>query len=225
MEPQVSRLGARPCRRLAPLRRHPAPQHAGGRPARVQPADRRGPDRGPRALGGRGGGADHRPAGTGPAQRRGLARHYPQRVDPRPVQGRADLRARHRPAPGQAGGHRAADPVGRPAPGGQAAGDDPAAVVDQPGHDGRALLKGAHPHRGVGAGPLDDPAPPDGRARGGQRVHLGAARAPAPGPGRPCPAAAGRHHPQPAGREHRQRPVGVAADLPGGVDARHRRVH
>ena len=64
-------------------------------------------------------------------------------VGSRPVLDRADLRARHRPRPGPAGGERAPDAGGRAPARVEAAADDAAAVVDEPGHDDRSLVEDA----------------------------------------------------------------------------------
>ena len=87
------------------------------------------------------------------------------------------LRARQMVAGADDPGARAAQRV-------QAAGDGAAGVVDQPGHDGVAVVRGRVDDRHVGAGPLAGQAAVDGRARRGQRVDLGSARAPAAGPDR-----------------------------------------
>ena len=79
--------------------------------------------------------------------------------------------------------------------------------------------------RHVGACPLDDRAPPCGRTRRGQRGRLGAAGAAAAGAGRSGAAARRRRHAPSGHRDRRERPVGVAVDLPRSVDARYRRVH
>ena len=68
----------------------------------------------------------------------------------------------------------------------------PAPVVDEPGHDRRAVLEGPVPDPDVGAGPLDDRAALDGRARRGQCGDLGPARPAAAGAGRSETAAGSR---------------------------------
>ena len=109
---------------------------------------------------------------------------HPLRVGCRAVLDRPRLRSRDRPHAGTADGGRAHDPGVRAATRVQAADDAPAPVVDQPGHDDRAVLEGCVPDPDGGAGPLDDWAPPDGRTRRGQCGDLGPAGSAAAGPGR-----------------------------------------
>ncbi len=142
---------------------------------------------------------------------------HPLGVGPRPVVDRHDLRAGHAALPGPAGGPGAHGPGVRPPRRVEAAADAPAGVVDQPDHDDRPLVEDAVADRHLPARPLDHQAPADGRAGRRQRVDLRPAGAPAPGPGRPQgPARQGRRPPR-RGRGHRERPVGVAAQLPRGV--------
>ena len=118
-------------------RRAPGAEGADRRAARVQPTLCRGPDRGPRPVGGGGRATHHRPArGRSPPRRR-LARRDQLRIDRRPVVHRADLRARHGRHPGSADGRRAADAGARAAERLEAAGHAPAALVDEPRDDGR----------------------------------------------------------------------------------------
>ena len=77
----------------------------------------------------------------------------------------------------------------------------------------------------VGARPLDDRPAPARRARRRQRLHLGRARAAAAGAGRSAEAERRQRLAAAGDRHLRQRALGVAADLPGSVDPRHRRVH
>ena len=70
-----------------------------------------------------------------------------------------------------------------------------------------------------------DPAAADGRARRRQRLDLGHARPAAPGPGRPGAAPRREGDAEPGHQHHRQRAGRLAAELPRGVDARHRRLH
>ncbi len=94
----------------------------------------------------------------------------------------------------------------------------------------RAMMVGltssnAVAHRALAARPVDHQAAPAGRGGRRQRRQLRPARAPAPGAGRP-PDACRQGRRAPAGRRvHRQLAVGVAADVPRGVFARHRRLH
>ena len=108
----------------------------------------------------------------------------------------------------------------------EAAADAAAALVDEPGDDDRAVVE----DRVRSSTCRCWPAGRSGRALMGvpgvaNVVDLGAARAAAPGAGRPGAAAAAGRHARPGHPHHRQRAVGVAADLPRGVDARHRRLH
>ena len=66
------------------------------------------------------------------------------------------------------GGHADAADLGEPA------GDDPAAVVDQPGHEDRAVVGQPVPDRDVDDRLLEDPGPAAARARRGQRRRSGA---------------------------------------------------
>ena len=77
----------------------------------------------------------------------------------------ADLQAGHRPAARPAAGAGAAgDRDAEPADLGRAAGDDAAAVGDQPGHEDRHDVEGPVADRDVHDGVLDDPrAHPAGR--------------------------------------------------------------
>ena len=128
-----------------------------------------------------------------------------------------------RRAPARAG---AAHPGARHPERLQAAADDPAALVAEPGHDDRALAREADADRDLGARPLDDPpapawaspASPTCRSSGlrdrqlqvlvdpqrlrDQRVTLSQVI-----------------------RDGGQRPARLAAQLPRGLDAGHRRVH
>ena len=183
-----------------------------------------GADRGARALCRGGGTACHRPARTGSAQRRRVPRSDPLRVAPGDVEDRAHLRARDRSWQGAAGRERAPDAGRRPPERLTTSADDPTALVDEPADDDRSVLRGPIAHRSRRPGPLDDPSCPHGHPRGRERLGVGAARTAAPGAGGPEGArregcVARRRHPHDG-----QRPLGVAAHLPGGVDPRGRRL-
>ncbi len=107
-----------------------------------------------------------------------------------------------------------------------AAGDDAAALVDQPGHDDRAHLGGCVAHRACRC----SPGGRSSRVLMGvpgrrQRVDLGPARAAAAGAGRAGAARSRGRDPRRHRHDRRQRALGVAAELPRGVDPGHRRLH
>ena len=82
---------------------------------------------------------------------------------------------------------------GNPAAGGhRPAGHAAAAVVDQPGHEDRALLEGDVPARPVDDRLLEDQLPSAARAGRGERADLGRAAEAAADPGRPGTDAAAR---------------------------------
>ncbi len=92
----------------------------------------------------------------------------------------------HRPLPRPADGPGADDPGPRAAQRRHAAGHDAAAVLGQPGGDGRPRSTDGLADRHVGAGPLADPPAADEHPRRRQRHRLGPAGPPAPGAGRPA---------------------------------------
>ena len=191
----------------------------GGCSARVRAAHDRGPDRGARPVGPRGRGAgDAQPRGA--PERHAVADGHPLHHRAGPVVDPPHLRAGNRcsacaPARPGAPGAVVCHPERR-----QAARHHPAPLDDQPRDDGRPLVEGHLADRDGDSGAVDDPAGAPRRAGRRERLDLGPARAPAPGAGRPR-AAAGQ--PRERGSDHRddrQRHVGVAADLPPGVDSR-----
>jgi hypothetical protein len=222
LEPQVRASGYSGCHRADGHRHRSAAVRPGRCLPRVHAPVGGDPDRGAWPVRGRGGAADYRAARAGPAQRRSVAGPHSLLVDARPVGHRPDVRAGHKPLRRAADGPGADDPGARPAQRGQPADHDPADRLGQPGGHDQAVVPAGVAHRHVRARAVEDPAAADGCARSRERVDLRPARPAAPGPGRPEPAAspacvAGAGH-----RDRGQRAVGVAADVRGGVDARHR---
>ena len=190
------------------------------------PDRRRGPDRGARPVGGGDGAAHHRPAGAGPAERRGLDGVHPLAVGPRPVVDRHGVRARHRPLPrppGRAGapqrGPRACPNVAKvPAMLQPQSSTSRAMMISLSSEELTPIQLGVLARWTIVPRLTGVP----GRV---QRRDLGSEGAPAPGPRRSRAVGPRRRHPRPGHQHDRQRAVGVAAHLPRGVDAGHGRVH
>ena len=222
-EPPLQAPRRRTRHRRAGRGREPVAADAGGCAARVRAADDRGPDRGARPLGagGRGPG-DAQPRGA--PERHPVAEEHPFDVRPGPVVDPPHLRARHRRPPRTAARPGAPGPVVRDPERRQAARHHPAALDHQSRDDGRALVEDGLADRDGDPGAMEHPPGAPGRAGCRQRFDLGPARTPAPGAGRAGAAAGEPHHARPDREDHRQRHVGVAADVPPGVDAGLRRL-
>ena len=178
-------------------------RHRGRRLPGVRAAQGRDPHRRCRAGADRGGRVDHRPAGA-VVQRDSRRRDDPVPVGRAVVADRAAVRPGNRPARGTPAGRRAdrhdhADAAHL----GGAAGDAPAAVGHQPGHEDRALLgrSTARPDGPVDDGVLEDQGSPAACPRCRQRADLGRAAGDAPGAGRSAPAQRAARHAR-AGHEH-----------------------
>ena len=190
------------------------------RVAGVRPGHRRRPDRGAGPVRRGGGAAHHRAPRAGPARRGGVAGPHRVQVGTWSLVGAHDLREGHGPLPRPPGRPGAHQPGRRPAAGLPAAANVATAIIDGTDVDHLPVVEEADAAADRRARPLDDPAPPPGRAGRVERRHLGSAGAPAAGPGRSGQAAGQERHAGAGHRLHGQRPVGVAADLPRGVDAR-----
>ena len=225
LEHEVPAARRRHRRAHAGRRRLAAPLDARRRPARVRARHGRGADGGARIVLGGGRAVDHGADRAGPAQRHRVPQGHPLAVGPGPVPHLPRVRSGNRSVHRAAGRRRAHDTGPRAAERLEAAADPAAALVDESRADGRRQFEIADADPDVRARALDDhPAPARGPGRR-QRLHLGRARQAVAGTGRPAEAE-WRQRLAAAGDRHiRQRPVGVAADLPGSVDAGHRRVH
>ena len=161
----------------------------GGRqPSRVRSAARRDPDRGARPVGRRGRAADHRAPSrptcstAWPGSTRSARTRCPASRRSSSSSSRAPTIAARPPAGRTSGSPRriALPNVSKPPH------DAPAAVVDEPGHDDPAHLRGRCRSIDMSVLARWTVKPrAHGRARRRQRVDLGAARAAAPGAGRP----------------------------------------
>ena len=209
-------------------RRRAAAQGARRRPARVHAALRRGPDRGARPVGRRGRAAHHRPARgrTCSTASRASTRSARDSV-PGPLVDHPALRAGHRHLPRAPARRRSASRRRTRCPNVS----KPPQMLQPLSSTSRVMMIGlssrqALADRALGARPLDDPAAAPGRRRRRQRRDLGPARPPAAGPGRPrsaCARSASRST-QVIGTAGNAQ-LGLAADVPRGLDAGHRRLH
>ena len=168
-----------------------AQRGAAGRLPRVRAAAGRDPDRGAGPVDRGGREPDQRAAGER-AQRHDRAEDDPVEVGAGAVVGRADPQGGDRPdgvrgrwcRSGWRSRRRRLPAAAR------AAGDPLAAVVDQPAAQDRRLVEDALADGPDDPGQVDDPPPPDGDPRRGQRRDLGPARPAVPGAGRSRPAPA-----------------------------------
>ena len=207
------RLGGRRRRGRAVPRHHPTAGDAPGRLARVRAADGGGPDRSARPVRRGGRAAHHRPAGAGPAQRGAVARRDPLEVGPRAVldRARSSSPAPTSPGPGRWCKSALTQAVALPHV------SKPPQMLQPLSSTSRVMMIGLTSKelsldRDGRARPLDDQAPPDGRARRGECGDLGPAGAAAAGAGRSGAAATSDGHARAGDRDHRQRAVVLAAD-------------
>ena len=164
------------------------------------------------------------PHGGGPPERDAGRQRAALGVGRRAFVDHAPVRARHRPHGCTSARAGAADAGAREPERVAAASDASAAVLGEPGHDDRAVSDEAVADRDLGSRSLGHETAPAGRARRGERVHVRPTRPPASGACRPGAVARQARDPEPGGQYRRKRADRFAAELPGGLDARHRRV-